>query len=292
MPPAVHRIVLVAVALAAAGCSRVDPGYVGIKVSYLGADRGVDDIPRVTGFVFYNPITTRILRYPTFVQTAIWTRAIEEGSPTNEEISFNSREGVVITADISLSHQLSPDKVPHFYIKFRSDDLRTYTHGFLRNVSRDAFNEVAPRFGVQEIYGERKEEFLTAVRNRINDEIAPFGDHLEQFGIIGAPRLPPTVVEALNAKITATQNAIRVENELRQAEAEAKKSVARAQGEADANKVLTLSISPELIQYRLLQIQEAAIARWDGKRPMVEGSSSGLLLSLPVPAPAAAEPRR
>jgi hypothetical protein len=35
-------------------------------------------------------------------------------------------------------------------------------------------------------------------------------------------------VAAINAKIAATQNALRVENEVRQAEAEAKKNVAMA----------------------------------------------------------------
>lgn len=276
------------------GCTVVNPGYVGIKVNMLGSDRGVQDIPIVTGWVFYNPFSQRVYEYPTFVQTAAWTRDVNEGSPRNEEISFNSKEGLIITADVSLSYQLLPDKVPHFYVKFRSDDLNSFTHGFLRNVARDAFNEIAGTYAVEDIYGPKKEEFVTKVRERVNQQVADIGVALQQFGFIGAPRPPQAVIEAINSKITATQNAMRAENELRQTQAEAQKSVARAEGEAKAavaraegeakaNEVLAQSITPSLLQWRQLQITEQAVARWNGVRPMVEGQGGGLLLQIPVP---------
>lgn len=84
------------------GCSTVGPGYAGIKVNYYGSDRGVQTYPIVTGRVWYNPISETVLDYPTFVQTAVWTASAHEGSPNNEEISFNSKEGLVINGDISL----------------------------------------------------------------------------------------------------------------------------------------------------------------------------------------------
>ncbi len=285
------RGVLKAVAVALAlvvlfsivGYTVIGPGEVGIKVNYFGHERGVEDFPLVTGVVFYNRITTKVFHYPVFVQTAIWTQSIHEGRAVNEEITFNSKEGLIIGGDISLSYQLDPKMVPHFYVKFRSDDLNTFTHGFLRNVARDHFNEVGSQYAVDDIYGPKKEEFLKSIRDRINKEVGTFGVHIEQFGFIGAPRLPQGVVEALNAKIRATQDAIRAENELRQAQAEAKKRIATAEGEARSNEILTKSLSDVLLRWRTLEITQKAIDKWDGKRPMVEGLSSGLLLQLPLP---------
>ncbi|MBI4281668.1 prohibitin family protein [Candidatus Uhrbacteria bacterium] len=271
-------LVLIASAfLFSAGCTRVNPGHVGIQVNLYGQDRGVDSYPRVTGMVWYNPFSTSIYEYPTFVQTAIWTAAKDEGSPTNEEISFNTKEGLVITADISLSYQLDPPKVPAFYVKFRSDALDTFTHGFLHNIARDAFNEIAPIYPVEEVYGPKKEEMLTAVRKRINDQVSTFGVEIQQFGFIGAMRLPVNVVDALNNKIKATQDAIRVENELRQASAEAKKMVAKAEGEAQANRTLAESITPNLIQWRQLELTQKSIERWNGQLPQYTGGPIPLL---------------
>jgi regulator of protease activity HflC (stomatin/prohibitin superfamily) len=284
------------------GCTRIEPGYVGIKVNLSGSDKGVQDLPLVNGWVFYNPMGTSILEYPTFVQTAQWTKDPNEGSPNNEEITFNSKENLVISADISLSYSVAREKVPAFYVKYRSDDLMNFTHGFMRNVSRDAFNEVGGRYAVEDLLGPKKELFLNEVKDRVNKHMAAVGVVLDQFGFIGAPRPPENVIKAINAKIAATQAAIQSENELRQAEAEAKKTIARAEGEAKsqvaraegsakskvalaegeakANQLLAQSVTPSLLEWRRLAIQEQAVTRWDGKRPTVEGVGSGMILQV------------
>lgn len=271
------------IALQATGCSRIGPGYVGIEVKLAGGQRGVQDFPLCTGWVFYNAFVTDVLKWPTFVQTAVWSKNPDEGSPNNEEITFNSKEGLIISADISLSYSMVAEKVPAFYVKFRTDDMNQFTHGFCRNIARDSFNEAGIKFTVEEIYGEKKDILLNEIKKRISDQLAPFGVNIDQFGLIGAFRIPPGVTEALNAKIKATQNAIQAENELRQSKADAQKLIAKSMGEAEANLVLAASITPELIKWRQLQIAEQTIARWDGKRPMVEGAGSNLLFSMPLP---------
>lgn len=263
------------------GCAKVEPGHVGIKINFYGKDRGVDNYPLLTGMVFYNPFTSSVLEYPTFVQTAVWAKAGVKG--LDEEITFNSKEGMVISGDISLSYQLNSEKIPSFYVKFRSDDLENFTHGFLRNVARDSFNDIAPKYPVDDLYGPKKEEFLKVVRERINDQVMPFGVEIQQFGFTGAPRLPVNVVEALNNKIKATQDALRVQNELVQTEAEAKKVIAEAEGKAEANRKITASLSPDLLEWRRLEISARSVERWDGKLPQfTAGNSSIPLIQLPV----------
>ena len=56
--------------------------------------------------------------------------------------------------------------------------------------------------------------------------------------------------------------------------------IALAEGQAQANKVLTASLTEPLIRWRELDITEKAVARWNGARPMVEGKESGLLLNI------------
>ncbi len=48
------------------------------------------------------------------------------------------------------------------------------------------------------------------------------------------------------------------ENELRSAKAEAEKVIAKARGEAEANKILTQSITPQLLLWRQLDLTEKA----------------------------------
>ena len=278
-------LLLVAIGtLAIVGCTNVDPGHVGIEVDYYGKNRGVQDYTIVTGMVWFNPLSTSVFQWPTSVQTAVWTHSLTEGRAANEEISYNSSEGLVFTADISLSYRVVAEKVPAFYVKFRSSDLNAFTHGFLRNIARDAFNEVGVRHTADELYGAKKEDAIHEVRRLINDQVAEYGVIVEQFGYVGAPRPPNTVADAINSKIKAIQDSIRVENELRQETAQAQKTVAKAKGEAAANEILTASINESLIRWRQLDLTEKAVAKWNGQRPMVEGSASGLLLNVTPPA--------
>ena len=64
----------------------IPPGYTGIKVHRL-VNKGITHEDTVTGFVFFNPIQTQLIIYPTFIQRVVWTHDLNEGNPVNEEIT-------------------------------------------------------------------------------------------------------------------------------------------------------------------------------------------------------------
>src|SRR5262249_22023372 len=132
---------------------------------------------------------------------------------------------------------------------------------------------------------------------RVQDHMKPVGVTIEQFGFVGPPRPPDAVARAIEAKIKAIQDAIRTENEVRatraeatkrvaEAEGQAKASVARAEGDAKANAILAASISAPLLQWRQLELQQQAIAKWNGVRPQFEGAGGagggGFLFNVPL----------
>lgn len=276
--------------------TRVGAGHVGIEIVLSGSQRGASEIPIRTGWVFYSPIRSEIIEFPTYVQTVKWTRSINEGSPVDEEMSFNSKEGMEIDADVSLSYSIAPSRVPDFYVKYRVSDLSQFTHGILRDVVRNSLNQVASTYTVEQIYGEQKSEFLERTQRLIQQQLDPVGVQLQQFGLIGAPRVPQVIANAITAKAQAIQDAERARNELAQTQAEAakqiaqadgeaKSSVTRAQGEAEANRIRQTSITPQLLELRRLENQRALIDRWNGQLPSVEtAGSNGMMLQLPTPA--------
>jgi regulator of protease activity HflC (stomatin/prohibitin superfamily) len=106
---------------------------------------------------------------------------------------------------------------------------------------------------------------------------------LTQFGFIGAPRPPASVIDSINAKATATQKALQIELELKQSEATARKLVAQAEGEAKAtrlradaeayaNQKLASSLSPILVEYQ-------RVHKWNGVMPTVT-TGAGLMMNV------------
>jgi regulator of protease activity HflC (stomatin/prohibitin superfamily) len=146
--------------------TRIEAGYVGIEVNLAGSQRGASEIPVRTGWVLYSPLTTQVIEFPTYVQTVKWTRDTSEGHPVNEEMGFNSKEGMEIFADVSLSYAIEPTRVPDFYVKYRVNQLEGFTHGILRDIVRNSLNEVASTYTVEDIYGEKKAQFLVRWSSR------------------------------------------------------------------------------------------------------------------------------
>jgi regulator of protease activity HflC (stomatin/prohibitin superfamily) len=254
----------------------VGPGHVGIVVKQSGSDRGVQDFPVQSGRVWYNPINEVVLSYPTYVQRAIWTSSLQEGRPINDEISFQSSEGLRFTSDVNVSYQLTAAQVPKFYVKFRSDDLEGFTHGFFRDAVRNAFR-ISTAYRAEEVNGAKQTELTDRVLEQLRQAMQPYGVDVLQLGFAAPPRPPESVKQAIESKIAATQLAERAENEKRQAIAEAAKAVEIARGQAQANDLLTRSLSPQLMQWKQLEILEQ---KWNGQFPQVVGNNAMPLLQV------------
>jgi regulator of protease activity HflC (stomatin/prohibitin superfamily) len=274
--------------------TRIDAGHAGIEINLAGSQRGASDIPIRTGWVFYSPLKSQVIQFPTYVQTVKWTANPNEGHPVNEEMGFNSKEGMEIMSDVSLSYAIDGAKVPEFYVKYRISDLDLFTHGILRDIVRNSLNEVASTYTVEDIYGEKKAEFLGKVQTMIESKVEPVGVSVQQFGFIGAPRVPAVIANAITAKAQAIQESERAKNELATTQAEAAKKIAeaegdaksqvlRAQGEADSNRIRQSSLTAQLLELRRLENQRDLINRWNGQLPTVEAGQGGIMLQLPKP---------
>jgi regulator of protease activity HflC (stomatin/prohibitin superfamily) len=280
------------------GCAtttRVDAGHVGIRVKLAGDERGVQNMEIKTGWVFYNPVTEQIIQFPTSVQNVVWSQSPHEGRAIDESITFSSSEGVNVNADVGLSFHIRPDLAPRLYAKFRQNDMIALAYGYMRNTVREAFNEVASKLPVQEIYGAGKSKMLEEVTLKCKTKLGEDGIEIDQLTINGALRLPQNVADAINRAMEATQNAIQSENRVRQVRAEADQAITQAHGQAEAtrqkaegeadalliraraeakaNEIIRLSMSPVVLQYRMLE-------HWDGKLPVYNGAAQIPMLTI------------
>lgn len=241
--------------------SRVSPGEVGVVVNLFGSKQGVEDKELLVGYHFIAPWES-LYKFPIYEQNHQWTG--------DEGFSFQTSEGLTINAGIGINFNLVPTKVHELFCKYRKG-MDEITRLFIRNNIRDAINRASSRMKVEDLIGPKKEEFFTEIHRHIAKELEPLGFNVSRIFLIGSFDVPETVMKALNLKIEATQRAQQRENELREAEAEAKKQVAiadgqarsqiiRAQAEAQSNALVSKSVTPELIQWQGVQ-------KWDGKLP-------------------------
>jgi len=253
-------IAVVVLVFLMASCERIDAGHVGVKVNQYGDNKGVDDIVAVTGVVFYNPITTRIYEFPTFIQH-------KEYKGDNSFI-VNSKDGSEFSVSPIMNYSVQRDKVPAIFAKYRRP-LEDIEEGFLKTAVYDAFRLATNKYTADELISNRA-VFEIEVRRLLDGQLLKEGFVINQFtsNLI----YPETFKRSIEAKNNAVQSALRAENEVKTAEAQAKIKVATANGnaqamltaakaEAEANSLKQRTITPMLLQLEWIN-------KWDGKLPV------------------------
>jgi regulator of protease activity HflC (stomatin/prohibitin superfamily) len=253
-------IALVAVIFLMASCERIDAGHVGVKVNQYGDNKGVDDIVAVTGVVFYNPITTRIYEFPTFIQH-------KEYKGDNSFI-VNSKDGSEFSVSPIMNYSVQRDKVPTIFAKYRRP-LEDIEEGFLKTAVYDAFRLATNKYTADELISNRA-VFEIEVRRLLDGQLLKEGFTINQFtsNLI----YPETFKRSIEAKNNAVQAALRAENEVKTAEAQAKIKVATAEGnaqamltsakaEAESNRMKQQTLTPLLLQLEYIN-------KWNGELPV------------------------
>jgi len=171
--------------------------------------------------------------------------------------------------DMAVNYTLQADKVPQFYNKYRADNIATYTHGYLRDQARKAVTDKASEYTFDEINGVKKEEFIKEVTKTLAAAVAPDGVVVGTNGValLSNLRPPATLMNAINARAQANQEAITVENQLRKSKAEAAKLIAEAEGIKASNQAKSLTVTPALLEWERLQNEKLRIAKWNGAYP-------------------------
>jgi regulator of protease activity HflC (stomatin/prohibitin superfamily) len=266
------KLVLSALAVIAisglSGCSKVPAGYRGVIVNLYGSDKGVAEQSVGVGR-YYLGWNSELYLFPTFLQNYSWK--------SDQAITMQTSEGLSIRTDAGITYSIQPDNVVKVFSKYRLG-IEEITNTFLHNMVRDAMNEVASTMTVEQIYGAQKEVFIRKVNDIVKHEALENGIEVDKIYLVGSFELPDTVINSINSKIQASQNAMKVENEVATARAEAQKTVVEAQAhgqqvlinaesQAKANKILAESLTKEFVEYQ-------AILKWNGQLPTMTGSSA------------------
>ena len=247
----------------------IDAGNVGIKINLYGTDKGVDNITLVTGRVWYNSWTTKIIEFPTFTQSVDY-----------DPFVITTKDAAEFKVDPKLNYHINPDKVPQIYRQYRRP-LGEIQQGFMKNTIYDAYRIAANSFTSDSVMSNR-EVFENRVQNILTQTLGKDGFIYDQLTSAITP--PPSLRQMIDEKNTSIQARLKAENMAKQAEAEAKVLVAKAEGQAkatliqahaesEANELRKKTISP-------LLIQQEWVSKWNGVLPTTSTGEASLMLGI------------
>jgi len=271
-------IAIIIASIALMSCGRVDPGYVGVKVKTLGQNKGIEPEALDVGR-YWMGIPYDLYTYPTFVNIYPFTKDPGEGSEKDEAFRFQSVEGITCDVDVAISCRADPTNAVTLFKTYRKEMIPIIKE-MLRQDVNNYFVDYASKLRVDELYSTKKMDMLNYAKEQLKEKVAPNGIIIDDISFKSDIRFPQQVQDAIIAKIEAIQLATQKQNEIVQAEADAKKMAAQAQGVADkilieakaqaeANKILAASITSTLVNYELAKA-------WNGISPIYSGNGSVL----------------
>lgn len=206
----------------------IDAGHAGVLYT-LGDGVDPDSEPLGEGLNFVAP----------------WNRVIEyevRQQEMSEKMSVLSSNGLDIKLDASVLYQPEYINLPRLH----KEKGIEYKSRVLQPAIRSAARSVVGRYTPEQLYSSKRdviqEEIIEETKKIVERQYIQLNDIL-----IRDITLPPTIKQAIERKLKQEQESLEYEFRLVTAQKEAEKVIIEAQGKADANKILSQSLTDKIL---------------------------------------------
>jgi regulator of protease activity HflC (stomatin/prohibitin superfamily) len=239
----------------ATGCGTVAPGQRGL-VNTFGK---LSDEVHEPGLVAFNPFVQELITVP------VRTTNVEA------QLSLPSKEGLTITAEISILYRIRPEMVRTVVEELGAD----YERSVILTTFRSAAANVSSQHIAKDMHSGQRADIEREITKVMNDGLMKRGFEIETV-LLKSIELPPTLARAIEEKLAADQQSQRMKFVLEREEQEAQRLITQATGIRDAQRIVNEGLTPLLIQYKSIEaFQELAKSSnaktiiTDGKTPLL-----------------------
>lgn len=250
-------------------------GCVVVQQDEVGVKRKFGKLKEATlgpGLYGANPFTTRVLKLP------VRTQNLEV------RIELPSKEGLTVVADISILYKIDREKV-HTVLSEAGPD---YENEIILSIFRSAAADVCSRAMAKDMHSGSRSTIEEAIRERMSGLLAERGFIIEAV-LLKSIKLPAGLSRSIEARMSAEQDALRMQYELEREEQEAARRQVEAKGERDAQKILAEGLSPEILELRRIKAFEALATSPNAKVIITNG---GPMLTTDIDTSVGASPPR
>jgi regulator of protease activity HflC (stomatin/prohibitin superfamily) len=173
-----------------------------------------------------------------------------------------SKDLQIVTAEIALNFRPDETKVADIYQKFGDQ----YKERIIDPVMQESIKAVIAEHTAVDLVASR-EVVRQSIQDMLTAKLADRGIIVEDVNLVDLD-FSQSFNNAIEAKVTAEQNALAAKNKLEQIKYEVEQQVAEAKGKAEAMEIesAALAENPQIIELRALE-------KWDGILPRVTGGA-------------------
>jgi len=247
----------------------IGPGQRGVILQF----GKVNDQILGEGLNFKMPIRDNIIKMNVQTQTVQFDNQLGRGDNSEKSSMFSATKDLQdVQISVIVNYHLDATKVNKTYQQYGS----TYQANIIEPIIREVVKSQAALYTAEELVTKRA-EFSDKVSEMLSKKIADKDSIFERLNITNF-QFSDSFSKAIEAKVTAEQNALAAKNKFEQVKFEADQRIAQAKGEAEAIKIQAEAIQA---QGGAAYVNLKWVEKWDGALPTTSlGSDSMPLISI------------
>lgn len=238
-------------------CSESIPaGYVGVVYNMNG---GIEDETLSQGWHLIAP-TKKVSTYSIGIEQSYLTAEDKGDSPKDESFNIPTSDGKTVKVNLEFSYRFDEERVAEIFTEFKGKSGEEVKNTFIKPKVIAWTQEVSARYPVSDIFGDKRTEINAELDVYLKEKFEKYGIIIDTVNFTDIS-VDAETAEAIQKKVNAQQELeiAQIEAETAKVQAEKDKEVAeiaaetaliKAQAEADANREIASSITPELIQMK------------------------------------------
>lgn len=174
------------------------------------------------------------------------------------EASSASRDLQIVTTQIALNYQLDPNAIDRIYREFETKNI--IEAKLIDPAIQDAVKASTAKFNAEELVTKRA-EVKESIESDLKQRLQSSGIIVSNMNIVNF-QFSAEFDQSIEAKVTAEQNALRAENDLKRIEFESQQRIVQAEGEAEAIRIQAEAVNS---QGGADYVELQRIQKWDGQ---------------------------
>lgn len=171
------------------------------------------------------------------------------GQVNGQQITAAVKGGVQSNYDLQLTYNIEPSQVESIYATYRSQE--NFSSQVIVPTVVATARKVPNQYGPIQFRGEKQGEAQERIIENTNDALKRFGVKVT-VGALQNINYPEDVERSIKAVQVAQQKEEQAQAELRATEVSSQQKVVEAKAEADANREIAKSLTPEVLQSKQL----------------------------------------
>jgi len=192
-----------------------------------------------------------------------------------ETMDTPSSEGLIVHLDVGVLYHLDATKAPEVY---RSIGLNYESVLVTPNV-RSAVREVTSSYEAKALYSPEREKMSSEINQHVHDAIEPRGVAIERL-LLRDVALPARLQQAIQEKLSAEQEASRMQFVLLKEKQEAERKKIEAEGISSFQKIVTEGINENLLKWKGIEATKELALNGNSKVVIVGVGKEGLPIIL------------